>query len=111
MADMTTPAMLTRDTGVSRQGELLITPWLHAKERVRQLTAQLERARADEKLAASAVTVWLMPTDAKVGEKIAVWYLDGLIQVEIFPAPTPPALTIRTRGRKMDLAAAEASRP
>lgn len=104
MTVMTNPA--PTDTGVSRQGDLLIKPWLHAKERVRQLEHQLENARKEEKLAASAVAVWLMPTDMKVGEKVAVWYLDGLIQIEALPAPSPPVLTIRTRGGRMNLAAA-----
>lgn len=91
-----------KDTGVSRQGELVIVPWLRARKRVAELNAELARAEHEEEACALTVAVWLMPEDMKVGEKVAVWYLDGLIQVEARPRPEPPVLTIRKRGREME---------
>jgi hypothetical protein len=46
---------------------------------------------------------WLLPEDAKIGEKIAVWYGDSLIQVTVLDG-RDPEITIRTRGRKLNAA-------
>lgn len=96
--------MTVADDKITREGEGLVVPWLRARKRVAELNAQLGNAEREEEMAASALTVFLVPEDAKVGEKFCVWYLDGLIQLEIMPPPQSAEITVRKRGRRMDAA-------
>jgi hypothetical protein len=46
----------------------------------------------------------MLPEDAKPGEKIAVWHLDALVQVEVAGEMNcDHGVTIRKRGREFSL--------
>lgn len=68
------------DNGVTREGEVLVKDWVSAKERVARLAAELNRAQCDRDNAEAALSKWLLPPDAVVGEKVSVWFGDSLIQ-------------------------------
>ena len=96
---------------VTAEGSRLITYWLQAIETVDRAKSGLSRAQTDEMNAQEALAKWLMPTDMKPGEKIAVWHGDSLFQVELAPRERisvpggevhtdyVPKVTIRTRGK------------
>lgn len=60
------------------------------------IQAGIDLAKATDLLAK-----WLLPGDAKPGEKIAVWYGDSLVQVEAPHDGQKPTITVRTRGKSM----------
>ena len=68
------------DNGVTREGEALVKEWVFASERVRRLKEELSRAECDRDNAEIALSKWLLPPDAVVGEKVSVWFGDSLIQ-------------------------------
>lgn len=96
---------------VTAAGSRLITQWLSAQEQVDRTRDELSRRHLDLREAETALAKWLTPSDAKPGEKIAVWFGDSLIQVEVGgvpqgepvngvgPAPTQTRVTVRTRGK------------
>lgn len=97
---------------VTADGKILIQAWLAAQERVARLTTQVQEARKDVGTAEVALAKWLMPEDARPGEKIAVWFGDSLIQVEVGgvvsrnqgggpDCVSPTQVTIRKRGPKL----------
>lgn len=65
---------------LTREGVDLVKQWVFATERVRRLQEELNRAQCDRDNAEIALSKWLLPPDATVGEKIAVWFGDSLIQ-------------------------------
>lgn len=85
---------------VTRDGRTVINAWLDA-------TQTHERKRKDLSLAGNEVTRterelirWICPSDVKLGEKIAVWSNDSLVQVHVTTLhPLDGDITIRTRGR------------
>lgn len=83
---------------VTREGARLIAEWMRATEAVKRCRMDLNRAECDEKNAQLALGKWLMPDDAKVGEKIAVWEGTSLFQGEKLENGDV-AVTIRTRGK------------
>lgn len=96
---------------VTSEGDRLIRNWLRAAERVHQCKLELNTAECDLINAGEALAKWMKPPDAKPGEKIAVWFGDSLIQVEVGgvprgetvngvgPAPTETSVTVRYRGK------------
>lgn len=97
---------------LTREGENLVRNWLTSQEHVRQQRSALNSAECDEANCHSALAKWLIPEDAKPGEKIAVWFGDSLIQVEVGGVPqgethngfaqalTSTKVTIRKRGKE-----------
>lgn len=91
---------------VRSDGERLIKCWLGAQERLARAKSEVNSAECDLANSTMALAKWMLPEDAKSGEKIAVWYGDTLIQVEAPPNhPTPgggdPKVTVRKRGRSL----------
>lgn len=94
---------------VTSDGERAIKDWLAAKERHEQARRDENRASCDESNAETALVKWMLPPDAKPGEKIAVWFGDSLIQVEVggevigqsgeTRAMTSTKVTVRHRGK------------
>lgn len=105
---------MTDDT-VTSEGTRLIKAWEVAKRDVERAKSALNSAECALSNATSALTKWMLPEDAKPGEKICVWHLDSLIQVEVPPlprkpepgcvgeGPRDPVVTIRKRGREYAL--------
>lgn len=93
---------------VTSDGERLIKAWLGAQESVQRAKSNLNGAECDLSNTQEALAKWLIPEDAKPGEKFSVWFGDSLIQVEI-PSPgdhsTRKKVTVRKRGRSISLAA------
>lgn len=94
---------------VSRDGDKLIKDWLHAQRRLEGAKREVNSAECDLLNSTNALAKWMLPDDAKPGEKIAVWYGDSLIQVEPPPCHPVPGgdakVTVRQRGRSISLAA------
>lgn len=99
-------------TDLTREGEQLVSAYIRAEENLRQARSRVNGAECDMQNAETALAKWLMPTDMKPGEKIAVWRGDSLFQVELAPMEAystsgdtvtvsqEPKVTVRTRGRK-----------
>lgn len=64
----------------TREGVDLAKEWVAAANRVKDLEAALSRARCDRDNAEIALSKWLLPPDATVGEKVSMWFGDSLIQ-------------------------------
>lgn len=84
----------------SPDGQRLIANWLKATEQVDLYKRELNRAECNEQNAHNELAKWMVPSDAKPGEKIAIWHGDSLFQVEVFGHGRDPKVTIRTRGRR-----------
>lgn len=83
------------------EGERLIKQWLSATERLERAKSEKNSAECDVVNAQNALAKWLLPDDAKPGEKIAVWFGDSLIQAEVPQEIGRDAkVTIRTRGKR-----------
>lgn len=85
---------------LTRDGRRVVEDWLANQAELEAARRVVMQRETDVASAAVAVAKWLLPDDAKPGEKIAVWYLDSLIQAEVMPHGTPPKITLRTRGPK-----------
>ena len=94
---------------LTTEGERLVEQWSRSKDEVQHIRDRLNSAVCNEYNAASALIKWLLPDDAQIGEKIAVWHGDSLIQVEVTCLhPLAGKLTVRTQGngaRRRGLAA------
>lgn len=90
---------------VTYEGEQAIKRWLAAREDTARARSALNRATCEETNAHNDLAKWMIPSDAKVGEKICVWYGDSLIQVEIEDGSPPGKyiVSVRTRGRSLNL--------
>lgn len=83
----------------TRDGQHLIATWLSSQEREKRLRGELNRAECDTSNTARELAKWMMPADAKSGEKICVWHGDSLFQVEVGDTGRDPVVTVRTRGK------------
>lgn len=93
-------------TTPNRDGADLIKDWLHAQERLRRAKSEVNSAECDVNNSMRALAKWMLPTDARAGEKFCVWFGDSLIQVEVMTEHNAdPEVTIRTRGKSISLAA------
>jgi hypothetical protein len=96
---------------VTSEGKQAITAWLIAQREVEGARDLLSRRQTDLLNAESALAKWRLPPDAKPGEKIAVWFGDSLIQVEVgglisgvgeVRHQSSTRVTIRTRGKHLN---------
>lgn len=90
------------ETGVAGEGERLLKSWLRSRERVRNAKREVNSAECDESNNKTALARWLLPKDASVGEKIAIWFGDALVQVECThagPGLMDGRVTIRQDGK------------
>ena len=91
---------------LTSQGEALVRDWVLATQRVERLKAELNRATCDRDNAESALSKWLLPPDAVVGEKVAVWFGDSLIQATAHTCIGSNTwcgpVVVRLRGQKFD---------
>jgi hypothetical protein len=96
---------------LTHDGERHVNAWLQAREAARQAQERYWQANRDLEAAEEALAAWLKPSDAKPGEKIAVWYTDKLVQLEVGGVVTEAAsdsfaahttrdkITLRPRGK------------
>lgn len=89
--------------GVTSEGEQKILRWLRAKEAQEQAERELNRRQCDTSNSKNDLAKWMVPGDAKPGEKIAIWYGDSLIQVEVNNPGHDHIVTVRSRGRSLNL--------
>lgn len=80
-----------RQPGVSTDGQELIKSWLFGGREVDRLERELAKAIRERDIAKNNLARWLLPSDAKNGEVIAVWYGDSLIAASktFIMAPMP----------------------
>lgn len=84
---------------VIHEGEQLIKRWMGAVEAEKTAKRNLNSAECSVTNTRNALGKWLMPDDAKTGEKFSVWYGDSLIEVTVTNAD--PELRIRNRGKSL----------
>ncbi len=86
---------------VTREGKTLIENWQRAVQYRDRAVNDLSRTNKTLAECESRLADWMLPEDVDVGEKIAIWYGDSLIQVEVRePAPNRLVrITIRLRGK------------
>lgn len=65
------------------EGQRLVDDWLAAQEVTKDARNRLRLANNAEREVHDVLAKWLMPHDAKPGEKIAVWSGNVLAQVEV----------------------------
>jgi len=95
-------------------GERLVSRYMRAQEEVLTAKRELGRAETEAHNAEMELAKWLIPSDMKQGEKIAVWRGDSLFQVEMTPVESysaggdgegkpvirhEPRVTVRSRGK------------
>lgn len=99
-----------KDGDVTSEGKTLIANWLRSVDEHRRRQQSVYDAYSDVQSSEAALAKWLAPPDAAPGEKIAVWFGDSLIQVEMgHDVPSnladcpdervPTRVTIRSRGK------------
>lgn len=87
------PEVLTAD------GKRFVNGWKDAQTALASAKQRVSSEESRLSNAESALIKWLCPEDVKVGEKLAVWHLDSLIQVEVTGlTPTRGKLSVRARG-------------
>lgn len=84
---------------VTSKGKELIERWQAASKRGAQLRSDAEKATRDLQTAEEQLAMWLLPVDAKEGEKFCVWYGDSLIGV--VELENGYEVTVRTRGKSL----------
>lgn len=82
---------------VSSDGKYKIDVWLACDRVLRSHRERMKSLESDLKQAEYNLAKWLLPSDAKPGEKIAVWYGDSLIVGELDDA-NGGKITVRDRG-------------
>jgi hypothetical protein len=97
------------DGDVTADGSRLISEWLRAQESVERIRESLSSANSSLRHSEEQLAKWLIPEDAKPGEKIAVWFGDSLIQAEVggvvsgdgpVRAMSATRVTVRKRGKE-----------
>lgn len=84
----------------STEGARRIERWEQAKKSLERAKSAVNSAECELANATNDLAKWMLPEDAKPGEKIGVWHLDSLIQVEASKDGMHDAvITIRKRGR------------
>jgi hypothetical protein len=99
---------------LTSEGDRRVSIYLAAQENLRRAKSTLGSAECDASNAEASLAKWLMPSDMKPGEKIAVWRGDSLFQVELVPREAyavggdsdgkvvtdhVPKITVRLRGK------------
>src|SRR5262245_32254675 len=91
------------DGDLTSEGTRLVQAWLAAQDRLRRANSEVVTAECDVSNSQSALAKWMLPEDAKPGEKICVWHGDSLIEVEVPLRTNEQArVTVRKRGRSID---------
>lgn len=85
------------DSDVTREGRNLIDRWSRAVSQLKAAKNAVTRAECELSNATNALGKWLMPDDAKEGEKFCVWHGDSLIQAEN-KGNRHHAISVRKRG-------------
>ena len=89
---------MTTMSDVVERGKQLIEAWFRAQEDFNQCKSRMLSAELQVRDSKDALAKWLLPADAVKNEKIAIWYGDQLIQVEVAPNGEL-VLTVRPRKR------------
>lgn len=92
---------MTADNELTSEGKALVSDWIHNLERVERLKREISRAEGDLFETEQRLAKWLAPDDMLTGEKIAVWRIDSLIQVERQPMDIY-VVTLRKRGKQFE---------
>ena len=71
------------DGDVTSEGTRLIKRWFGAVECLSQARSNTISCECEVANSANELGKWLLPPDAKPGEKIAVWFGDSFIQAEV----------------------------
>ena len=91
---------------LTHRGLELVRDWANTKARLERLRDDLNRAQCEADNAEIALSKWLLPPDAVVGEKVAVWFGDSLIQATahtcLGTGQWSGPVIVRTRGKKFD---------
>lgn len=88
----------------SPEGERRIKRWEEAKKHLERAKSTVNSAECELANATNDLAKWMLPEDTKPGEKICVWHLDSLIQVEASKDGIHDAIiTVRKRGREYAL--------
>lgn len=67
---------MTNEVGASRQGRELIRAYQDAVERKSRAERELNAASCSKRNAINALAKWMLPADAKPGERFCVWDRD-----------------------------------
>lgn len=86
---------MTDSINLTAQGAQLAEAWLSAKSTVEKLQKQMADANTDLDNTAAYFAKWMLPADAKPGERFAVPYKDMWVQVEVTTGS--PIVSIRPR--------------
>lgn len=86
---------------VTKDGEDLIKRWKFAAERVRCLKRDLNLAETELLNSETALAKFLLPDDARIDEKIGIWYGDSLIAAKC-DINGHHSVELRTRGKDWD---------
>lgn len=91
---------MSKPDTASTEGTRLIERWEQAQKSLERAKSMVNSAECELANATNELAKWMLPDDVQPGEKICVWHLDSLIQVEARKDGTHDAVvTIRTRGR------------
>lgn len=85
---------------LTAEGRRLVDCWINTQRGLERAKAALNRAECDLQNAQNALARWMLPEDARTGEKIAIWHGDSLIQVEVIGLGSDPCVTLRLRGKR-----------
>lgn len=90
---------------VTVTGRNKIERWQRAVQRLDSAKRDVNSAECELENAMNDLGRWILPEDADVGEKIAIWFGDSLIQCEKtdHSGIGTYRLTIRTRGQRPSL--------
>lgn len=83
------------------EGEQLINRWQTAKQRLKNAKDVLGSAECELSNSTIALAKFLLPSDAKPGEKYCVWFGDALISAEIPLEGRDAKVEIRKRGESL----------
>lgn len=81
------------------EGNAKIEAWKEAQKRLERARREVNSAECDLANATNALGKWLMPPDAKQGEKIAIWYVDSLVEATMVDLHSFE-VSLRYRGRE-----------
>lgn len=89
-------------TDPTKEGADLIERWKNAQKNVTRAEGELSRERCALSNAVNALGKWMLPNDAKDGERYCIWYGDSLIQVSREKTDGHDyKINARTRGRSL----------
>lgn len=81
----------------TREGEKLLKEWYAARDRHERAKRDESATRCDLANAEIAFAKWMLPPDAKTGERFLMWHYQQLIQVE---KTEPGEVRVTIRGKR-----------